>query len=107
MNILRTIHDKKIVSEYDQEIPQSQTADNPIAPQDDGCMVFAMSLLYNGSMKHCKCLLYGCKDIPYYLNSRDISSYQNSNNRGITAHGLQSLNIRRIAFLRTYVRQRV
>ena len=23
----------KIVSEYDQEIPQSQTADNPIAPQ--------------------------------------------------------------------------
>ena len=24
--------DKKIVSEYDQEIPQSQTADNPMAP---------------------------------------------------------------------------
>ena len=23
----------KIVSEYDQEIPQSQTADNPMAPQ--------------------------------------------------------------------------
>ena len=23
----------KIVSEYDQEIPQSQTADNPVAPQ--------------------------------------------------------------------------
>ena len=23
----------KIVSEYDQEIPQSQTADNPIAPR--------------------------------------------------------------------------
>ena len=23
---------KKIVSEYDQEIPQSQTADNPVAP---------------------------------------------------------------------------
>ena len=22
----------KIVSEYDQEIPQSQTADNPVAP---------------------------------------------------------------------------
>ena len=25
--------DKKIVSEYDQEIPQSQTADNPVAPR--------------------------------------------------------------------------
>ena len=24
-------HDAKIVSEYDQEIPQSQTADNPMA----------------------------------------------------------------------------
>ena len=24
----------KIVSEYDQEIPQSQTADNPVAPTD-------------------------------------------------------------------------
>ena len=23
----------KLVSEYDQEIPQSQTADNPMAPQ--------------------------------------------------------------------------
>ena len=23
----------RIVSEYDQEIPQSQTADNPVAPQ--------------------------------------------------------------------------
>ena len=23
----------KIVSEYDQEIPQSQTADNPVAPR--------------------------------------------------------------------------
>ena len=23
---------EKIVSEYDQEIPQSQTADNPVAP---------------------------------------------------------------------------
>ena len=25
----------KIVSEYDQEIPQSQTADNPVAPQQE------------------------------------------------------------------------
>ena len=25
--------DKKIVSEYDQEIPHSQTADNPMAPR--------------------------------------------------------------------------
>ena len=24
---------EKIVSEYDQEIPQSQTADNPLAPR--------------------------------------------------------------------------
>ena len=28
-----TFHYKKIVSEYDQEIPQSQTADNPVAPR--------------------------------------------------------------------------
>ena len=27
------IHIEKIVSEYDQEIPQSQTADNPLAPR--------------------------------------------------------------------------
>ena len=27
------ISELKIVSEYDQEIPQSQTADNPLAPQ--------------------------------------------------------------------------
>ena len=26
-------HNLKIVSEYDQEIPQSQTADNPVAPR--------------------------------------------------------------------------
>ena len=26
----------KIVSEYDQEIPQSQTADNPVAPRGRG-----------------------------------------------------------------------
>ena len=26
-------HPAKIVSEYDQEIPQSQTADNPVAPR--------------------------------------------------------------------------
>ena len=26
-------HYTKIVSEYDQEIPQSQTADSPVAPQ--------------------------------------------------------------------------
>ena len=25
---------QKIVSEYDQEIPQSQTADNPMAPRE-------------------------------------------------------------------------
>ena len=25
---------KKIVSEYDQEMPQSQTVDNPIAPRE-------------------------------------------------------------------------
>ena len=29
-DIFKTI--SKIVSEYDQEIPQSQTADNPVAP---------------------------------------------------------------------------
>ena len=31
VNLLRLI--SKIVSEYDQEIPQSQTADNPVAPR--------------------------------------------------------------------------
>ena len=29
----RLIYDSKIVSEYDQEIPQSQTADEPMAPR--------------------------------------------------------------------------
>ena len=28
------VYTPKIVSEYDQEIPQSQTADNPVAPQE-------------------------------------------------------------------------
>ena len=27
------VDESKIVSEYDQEIPQSQTADNPVAPR--------------------------------------------------------------------------
>ena len=57
-------------------------------------MVFAMSLPDNGSMKHCKCLLCdGCKryTILSEFEYRDISSYQNSNNRGITAHGLHLL----------------
>ena len=30
--IFFNLYTKKIVSEYDQEIPQSQTADNPVAP---------------------------------------------------------------------------
>ena len=30
--LLSTKEELKIVSEYDQEIPQSQTADNPVAP---------------------------------------------------------------------------
>ena len=29
----RTVCISKIVNEYDQEIPQSQTADNPVAPR--------------------------------------------------------------------------
>ena len=35
MNVGRVFHSiyLKIVSEYDQEIPQSQTADNPVAPR--------------------------------------------------------------------------
>ena len=33
LSILTLIFDSKIVSEYDQEIPQSQTADNPVAPR--------------------------------------------------------------------------
>ena len=31
--IIQIFFDLKIVSEYDQEIPQSQTADNPVAPR--------------------------------------------------------------------------
>ena len=31
---LRMVLKAKIVSEYDQEIPQSQTADNPVAPPE-------------------------------------------------------------------------
>ena len=31
--VLSEASDSKIVSEYDQEIPQSQTADNPVTPQ--------------------------------------------------------------------------
>ena len=31
--ILFIVRPTKIVSEYDQEIPQSQTADNPVAPR--------------------------------------------------------------------------
>ena len=33
MEFLTIIIWTKIVSEYDQEIPQSQTADNPVAPR--------------------------------------------------------------------------
>ena len=29
----------KIVSEYDQEIPQSQTADNPVAPRGRAAVI--------------------------------------------------------------------
>ena len=31
---LELFYTVKIVSEYDQEIPQSQTADNPMAPRE-------------------------------------------------------------------------
>ena len=30
---IKTSQTKKVVSEYDQEIPQSLTADNPVAPR--------------------------------------------------------------------------
>ena len=33
MPCCRRVFNPKIVSEYDQEIPQSQTADNPVAPR--------------------------------------------------------------------------
>ena len=32
-NQSRHVYHKKIVSEYDQEIPRSQAADNPVAPR--------------------------------------------------------------------------
>ena len=31
--MLNALSHTKLVSEYDQEIPQSQTADNPVAPR--------------------------------------------------------------------------
>ena len=33
IRLLKGLNITKIVSEYDQEIPQSQTADNPVAPR--------------------------------------------------------------------------
>ena len=33
MQVKVDVYIPKIVSEYDQEIPQSQTADNPVAPR--------------------------------------------------------------------------
>ena len=33
VRLIKGIFNSKIVSEYDQEIPQSQTADNPVAPR--------------------------------------------------------------------------
>ena len=33
INETQLLRERKIVSEYDQEIPQSQTADNPVAPR--------------------------------------------------------------------------
>ena len=33
-NIFKILTFLTIVSEYDQEIPQSQTADNPVAPRE-------------------------------------------------------------------------
>ena len=32
-NRLKSVKKAKVESEYDQEIPQSQTADNPVAPR--------------------------------------------------------------------------
>ena len=32
----------KIVSEYDQEIPQSQTADNPVAPRGRAAVILSL-----------------------------------------------------------------
>ena len=37
--VLITLQLKIIVSEYDQEIPQSQTADNPVAPRGRAAVI--------------------------------------------------------------------
>ena len=42
----------KIVSEYDQEIPQSQTADNPIAKQSNQLTLTEKLLLKIRQFKH-------------------------------------------------------
>ena len=70
----------RIVSEYDQEIPQSQTADNPVAPRgraaqpgrqikqsnqlslphQDDCntrMIFTSCTLYLAASYTCKCYI--------------------------------------------------
>ena len=37
----------KLVSEYDQEIPQSQTADNPVAPQGRAAQPSSIASSFN------------------------------------------------------------
>ena len=49
-------------SEYDQEIPQSQTADNPVAPRSSCidklalCQNWTLLLRNNGHLIKCMCL---------------------------------------------------
>ena len=45
------LFDPKIGSEFDQEIPQSQTADNPIAPRTPGTKgVFGQKMCLHGAL---------------------------------------------------------
>ena len=53
INTAEFLKHTKIVSEYDQEIPQSQTADNPMAPRGRA----AQTLLFRPPSESnlCKC----------------------------------------------------
>ena len=46
----------KIVSEYDQEIPQSQTADTPVAPRERAAQPSPKPELYAQRAVSCVCV---------------------------------------------------
>ena len=63
---------KKIVSEYDQEIPQSQTADNPVAPRGRAAQQSRLSqktgLQYQTNLPYLTEVRRGIFDLPFFKN---------------------------------------